>query len=406
MSFEFLTLDDVDLRHKTVFLRVDINSPVDKEGNVLSERRIRAVIPTLKELISSKVVLTSHQGRPGESDFASLVPHVRILRRNLGDRVKFVEDIMGPTAINTIRKLKTGEILVLENVRFCSEELLEGSPEELMKTHLMRKLSPLFDVFVNDAFAALHRAQPSLIALSAILPMVAGRLMEKELSVVKKLVTNPDRPMIAILGGSKIKDKVPAISALLRRGMADKVLVAGLVGEAFLKASGFRFEKTVESMLNRSVVMEAKRILRKYGDKVVLPVDVAWKENGERVEGTLRKGVRTKPMDVGKETTKLFSTHIREAGTIFAAGPLGVYEVAGFDISTKEILSEIANSNAFSVVGGGDLASTVDQMGLGGGISHLSTGGGALLYTISGVELPVLDALKKSALKRKRKPFS
>ena len=398
--FEFLTIDDVETSGKRILLRADINSPIDAErGIILNDRRIRAITETLRDLRDAKVVLTSHQGRPGRDDFSSLAPHAEILQKYHDGPIKFVEDVIGPTTIEAIRELEDGEVLVLENVRFCSEEMLEKPPHELVNTYIVRRLAPHFDLFINDAFAAAHRSQPSLVGFAEILPTAAGRVMERELKALAQVLKRPSRPVVVALGGVKIEDRVPGVRKLLERRVADKVLVTGLVGLVFLKARGYRLGAETESMIMEEFVREAESILAKYGDQILTPVDVAWEEDGKRAESSVLELESPPPLlDVGERTIEAFSAELEKAGTVVALGPAGVYERGGFEKGTTRLLHAIADGKAdTTLIGGGHLIAVVEGEKLADKFTYVSTGGGALLYVLSGRDMPVIEALRRAA---------
>ena len=221
MVYTFLTLDDINISNKSVLVRVDINSPISpRNGKILDISRMRAIQDTLSDLKSAKVVLLAHQSRPGKRDFTTLKPHARVLRTLTRGRVRFIEDIFGPAARAAIKSTSINEILLLENVRFYAEENIEARPEKLKKTHLVKKLSPYFDLFVNDAFPAAHRSHPSLVGFTEVLPTVAGRVMERELNALNKSL-NPDRPCAFVVGGSKVYTKLKIIENIIKNGKAD-----------------------------------------------------------------------------------------------------------------------------------------------------------------------------------------
>src|SRR5438093_13190496 len=221
----FLTLDDIDTANKRVFLRVDINVPLDPSTHlILDDTRIRAISETLSKLENAKVVLGSHQSRPGKDDFTSMEPHAEALASFCNQDVKFVEDVMGPHARQRIAKVEPGQVLVLDNLRFCAEENVDDKPEKLLKTHFVKTLAPLFDLNVNDAFATAHRSQPSVVGLPEVLPSVAGGLTERELHAVSMLLVNAARPCVYVLGGSRFEDKIPVMEHILAGGKAEKVL--------------------------------------------------------------------------------------------------------------------------------------------------------------------------------------
>jgi phosphoglycerate kinase len=410
MTWDFLTLDDIDVKDKTVFVRLDINSPIDPEtGRILDDSRIRAVIPTLRDLNSSRVVVGSHQSRPGKDDFIPLEEHASILRRYYGKSVKFINDVMGPAAKEAIQKMKNGEVLVLDNLRLCSEEVIEAQAKQLVKTIFIQRLAPLFDVFVNDAFAAAHRSQASLVGFAELMPSVAGRTMERELKALETVLSNPKRPCVYVLGGVKVDERLSVIENVLKSGKTDTVMVGGLLGEFFLQAAGYNLgaaniKKTAEFLKHLD---KAKKILSTYKDKIVLPIDLAIKADGERKEvSTKNFPTENVSMDVGVETIARFCSIIKNAGTIVADGPLGVFEENSFSLGTKEVLRAIANSHAFTVVGGGHIAAAVEEMGLAGALNHTSTGGGAMLTLLSGQPMPAIDALKRAAKRYRGKSLT
>jgi len=406
MEFDYLTLDDFDLRDKRVLLRLDINAPIDPDtGQILDDGRIVAAKPTLDALTRAKVVILSHQSRPGREDFTSLKQHSIILQRNCSQRVKFVEDVMGPAAREAIKKLKRGEILVLDNVRFCSEENLEEKPQKLAKTNLVTRLASLFDLYVDDAFAAAHRAQASLVGFPYLLPSAAGRLMEKELAALKRLLSQPGHPSTYLLGGAKVEDKVPVIENILGTKKADHVLVGGMVAKMLLKAAGQKFNESEEAELAEVAdqVQKAWSILAKYRGHIILPVDFGTLEDGKRVETPIQKLSKSgRSLDIGAETAEKFASIISESKTVVASGPMGVFEQDWFEMGTRTVLETMANSNAFTVIGGGHLSGYAAILGIEKRFSHVSTAGGAMLTLLAGEELPAITALVESAKRHKR----
>nr|MDO8134332.1 phosphoglycerate kinase [Candidatus Njordarchaeum guaymaensis] len=403
MSLKFLTLDDVKTDSKSVLVRVDINSPM-KPGTeeIMDDSRMVAILDTLKDLNNAKTVILSHQGRPGEQDFTSMQPHARVLQKYLGSRIKFVQDIIGPAAIEGIRNLKKGEVLLLDNVRLLSEEAMEGSPEQLAKTHLVRRLSPLFELYVNDAYPAAHRLQTSMVAFPEVLPAVAGRSMERELKALNKALYEPDRPNVLVLGGAKVPDKLKILNGILERKKVDKVLLSGLMGIVFLEASGVDLSKESRGNLKdyESLKKQAKQLLDKYGDTILLPKDVAISANQKRSEVTVdRIPQNASVMDIGENTIKKYTSLIMEAKTVLANGPAGVFENENFSRGTKQILRAIAQTKGFSVIGGGHLAVLAKGEKLEGSIGYVSTGGGATMAMLAGEKLPGVEALYKAAKK-------
>lgn len=404
MSLEFLTLDDVETAGKRVFLRVDINSPLDPATKrIIDDSRISAVAPTLKDLSKARVVLGAHQSRPGAYDFTSLEPHVRVLQMYTDREVKFVDDVTGPKALKRIGELKPGEILVLDNLRLCKEENKSAPPEELVKTELVQKLAPCFDLVVNDAFAAAHRSQPSLVGFGEVLPMVAGRLMESELMALKRIVEDPRRPCVFVLGGAKVEDRMPVMRRVLREGIADKVLIGGVINNIFLMARGYLSKRLeTESDEVRGQVEEARDLLKEDEDRIETAVDVALDVRRNRVEVNIEKLTEeTDIYDIGLNTIAQFREIIKGAGTVVAEGPLGMFERRNFDVGTREVLEAMTCTDAFTVLGGGHLGGFASVMNIANKISHISTGGGALLSFFAGEKLPVIEALERGKRRMK-----
>jgi len=414
MSEDFLTIDDFDLKGKVVLTRVDINSPIDPmTGEFLDDRRIQGHSGTLKELSDkgAKVVVLAHQGRPGdEYEFTTLEKHSIYIGKLLKREVKYCDELIGQSAITAIKSLKNGEILLLENVRFNSEELVERPPDAQTKTHLVKRLSPHADFFVNDAFAAAHRSQPSLVGFTQVLPTLAGRIMEKELSMLLKTMKNPKRPSLFVLGGSKAEDSLKVVDKALSNGSTDKVLTCGLVALLFLIAKGYDLgQPTFEFLRGKKLdkqIPYAKELLSKFGDRIELPVDLAVDKYGKRLEvGLSELPLPYRVSDIGSGTIGRYIYIISEAGTILANGPAGYFEEPQFAKGTNMLLKAIAdNRTAFTVVAGGHLATAAEQLKLADKLSHVSTGGGAAILFLAGEKLPVIEALKRAAEKyRSRK---
>jgi len=401
-DYDFFTLDDVETSNKRVFLRVDINVPLDPSTHlILDDTRIRGIAETLAKLDDAKVVLGSHQSRPGKDDFTSLEPHARVLAQYCSQDVKFVDDVIGPHARQRIGKVQAGQVLVLDNLRFCAEENLDDRPEKLVKTHFVRRLSPLFDLNVNDAFATAHRSQPSIVGLTEVLPSAAGRLMQKELKAVSILLEEPRRPCVYVLGGAKVEDKIPVIEHILERDKADKILLGGVPAKLFLKAMEKKTssEDEKETAGLQEYVERAKSLVRKHRDKIEVPVDLAYEEKGEK---RLDRNVDSTPakesaLDIGAKTIEKYSKFVESAATSVANGPLGVFERDGFDLGTKMVLESMSRGNGYSVIGGGHLVGLASILGIDERFTHVSTAGGAMLSLLSGQSLPGVDALVRAA---------
>lgn len=405
---EYNTLDDFDVENKTVLLRVDFNLPLDKKTfEILDTTRIKLVLPTIQELIekNAKIVILAHQGRKGSWDFISMEKHAKALQKLLGKEVKFVDDIYGKKATNAIKNLENKEILFLDNVRKFSEETEKKSAEEHTKSELVQSLHPLADIFVNDAFAAAHRAQCSLIGFTNVLPSCAGRLMEKELATLEKVVKNPEKPCIFLFGGAKFSDVIVTIEQVLANKTADKILLTGLPANAFLKAEGYNLgEKNESALLEEGKTEhfeEIKKVLATFSDDIYLPVDFAVSENEKRKEINLNDLPSDYNLfDIGEKTIEKFEEILTTAKTVFLSGPCGVFENPLFKKGTEKIFKFVADSEAFSIVGGGHTVAAVEQLSLREKISHISTGGGSLEKFMMGEKLVVVEALKEAKKKK------
>jgi len=398
------TLNDFDFENKTVLLRVDFNMPLDKNTlNILDTTRIKRVLPTIKELIEkqAKIVILAHQGRQGSWDFTNLGKHAKALEKLLGKQVNYVEDIYNEKANEAIISLQNKDILLLDNVRKFKGETEKKSAEEHAKSELIQNLYPLADFFVNDAFAAAHRAQCSLIGFTEVLPSCAGRLMEKELTTLSEIIENPKKPSIFLFGGAKYSDIIVTIQRLLENKTADKILLTGLPANAFLKAEGIDLGIKNEEMLSKEGSSEdfidIQNLLKKYKENIYLPSDFAQKKDTDRDEIDVSELPTDYNLyDIGDKSIDTFKNILSEAKTIFLSGPCGVFEIPTFMKGTKEIFTYVANSNVFSVVGGGHTVAAIEQLGLQEKISHISTGGGSLEKFMMGEKLPAVEALKKA----------
>ena len=412
MRFGIKTLDEAEVRGKTVLCRVDINQPVDRaKGTLKSINRIQACVPTVRELSDrgAKVVLMAHQGSDIEyKNFYTTKPHAAVLQELLGREVKWIDDVCGPAAREAIRALKDGEILLLDNVRFVSEEqtLFEMNlcltHEQQAKTLLVEKLAPLADLYVCDAFAAAHRDQPSLCGFEQVLPSYMGRLFEKEYCTVSQVMEAPVRPCVFVLGGAKISDAFLMMNTVLSRGVADKILTGGLVGNIFLTALGKEIGSGSVNFILKSnygeYIEKAKELYAQYGEKIVLPVDLAWVEDGQRREAALGQvpGDITS-LDVGSKTAEIYRQAILSAKTVFVNGPMGVFEQAPSELGTKAVWQALADTEGFTVLGGGDSITATEKYGLASQMGYICTGGGALIRFLTGEELPVVKALRHGA---------
>lgn len=412
MRFGIYTLDDYDVRGKTVLCRVDINQPVDRAtGALKSIARITACAPTVKELSDkgAKVVLLAHQGSDIEyKNFYTTEPHAKVLTELLGREVRFVEDVCGPTARAAIREMKDGEIILLDNVRFCSEEQtlfemkLQLTHEQQAETQVVKKLAPLGDLYVCDAFAAAHRDQPSLCGFEQVLPSAMGRLFEREYCVVSELMESPAHPCAFVLGGSKISDAFMMMETVLSSGAADVVLTGGLVGQILLASQGVEIGSGTRGFIEKSgygeFIGKAMGIYAHYEDKILLPVDLAQVVDGERVEAKVGEIPEDfDAIDIGSETAAKYAKAIMDAKTVFANGPVGVFEKPWGEAGTKALFEALANTGAYTVVGGGDSVTAAAKYGVTDRLGYICTGGGALIRFLTGEELPVVHALRHAA---------
>jgi len=401
-------MNDFDFRDKITLVRVDFNSAVDPETKkILDDTRIRAhTETTIKELVqkSAKTVILAHQSRPGEPDFIPLKQHAEILGKILGKPVKYVNDIFGEKARKAIMELKSGEVLVLENVRTFADERKKGTPEEHSKSEFVKKLAPLADVFVNDAFAAAHRAHISIVGFTAVLPSFAGRIMEKELKVLNKVIEAPEKPCVYILGGAKADDSLEISRYVLKNNIADYILTGGVTAHLFLAAKGLDLGKPNMELLKKRELMGLvpgiQELMDAYLGKIETPTDMAIDMDGKRKEITVESLPANHPIyDIGTKTVKKYSDIIRGAKSIIISGPMGVFENEEFSLGTREIFKAIADSKAFSLVGGGHTVAAVEELELADKMSYISTAGGALIEFLMGKQLAGVAALEKAAAK-------
>jgi phosphoglycerate kinase len=402
MLTDIKTMDDFDFHGKTALVRVDINTPIDlKTGELLDDRRFRSHEKTLRELIEkgAKIVLMAHQGRPGDADFTTMEKHAKRLGEIIDHEIEYLDSIFSSYAVDKIKKMENSDILLLENVRFYSEEVLNRPPDAQAKTFLVQKLSKAVDVYVDDAFATAHRSQPSMVGFPLLLTSIAGRLMEKELKSIDRIMKNPKKPLAFVLGGTKADDSLKASRLALENG-TEYILTGGVLANIFLAAKGYRIgDPNIEFIRGKRMIEQidvAKELLNDYGDRIILPLDLALDNHGERMEipvSELPKNFRIS--DIGKETVDKFKGIIRECGTIFAKGALGIFEEKNFAHGTEEVVKAIADSTAFSVIGGGHLVASARELDIEDKITHISSGGGASISLLAGYKLPAVEALRQ-----------
>ncbi|MEO2242669.1 MAG: phosphoglycerate kinase [Candidatus Poseidoniia archaeon] len=403
-----LSLDDVRLSGKRVLFRVDVNSPLHPEtGAFLDDSRLRGIVPTLRALSDAKVVIISHQSRPGKSDFTNMSGHAERMVRILGRPVRFIPDVCGEVALEAIRSMINGEIIFLDNVRMHPEEmaLSRATPEELAKSQIVATLAPEFDAYVTDAFAAAHRNSPSLAGFAEELPCFAGRLMEREISALGLAVTDPPRPYVVILGGAKADDSLRVAINLIERDVVDTVAFVGVVGNMMLWASGIDIGEGNQDFIRNTLGdsfeetwSAARHLLTDHEKLLFLPSDVAVERDGERIPMKVEELPTEDPIyDIGLETLMRLRPLLLDANCILWNGPASYFEKPQFAFGTIEILNICTESAALTIVGGGHTSALVSSRGVSDKISHNSTGGGACLTMLSGARMPVIEALMRSA---------
>jgi len=390
------TIEDIDVTGKRVIVRVDFNVPLDENGKITDDIRIVGALPTIKYLTAhkAKVILMSHLGRPeGFDEKYSMKPTAVRLSELIGQQVIMASDVIGPDAKAKAAALKEGQVLMLENVRFHKEETSKDT--EVMKA-FAKELASMAEIYVNDAFGTAHRAQASTAVIAQFLPAVCGYLIQKEITFMGKALSNPERPFVAILGGSKVSDKINVIDNLIDK--VDTLIIGGGMAFTFYKAMGYNIGKSIveddKIDLARNLMDKAKN----KGIDLLLPTDCM--EAKEFKNDAERKVVSADSiddawmgLDIGPESIRKFSDAIKNSKTVIWNGPMGVFEMPNFAVGTKAVAQAMADSGALTIVGGGDSAAAVEQMGFADKISHVSTGGGASLEFLEGKALPGIEAL-------------
>lgn len=360
-------------------------------GAITDDSRVRAAAPTLQHLArrGARVIVMSHLGRPKDREpELSLQPIAPDLARRVGRDVQFAEDCVGEAAITAVDRLQSGQLLLLENVRFHKED-------ETNDATFARRLASLGDLYVNDAFAASHRAHASVVGVAAYLPAFAGELMEAELDALHRALDNPRRPMVAVVGGAKVSTKVGVLRNLLKK--VDALLIGGAMANTFFKARGW---PTGSGLVEDSALDEAKQVAGEAGDKLVLPVDLVCARKMQPGEALrILEGDKVEPgwmaLDIGPRSVIQFGERLRGAGTVIWNGPVGVAEIKDFSDGTRAVGEAIARSGGYTLVGGGDTVAAIEALGMAGRFSHVSTGGGATLEYLEGKELPGIAILKE-----------
>ena len=404
MSPDFFTISDFSLAGKTVIVRVDYNSPINPEtGEFLDDTRVRSHLPTLQELRHSKVVILAHQSRPGKSDYTPLAQHAKVASRLLKHEVTYIDDLLCSKAKEAIRNLNEGDYLLLENTRFYAEEvIMDETPfEKQAKCRLVKGLAPLAQYFINDAFAAAHRGQPSITGFTHLMPCAAGRLMERELVCLGKALQSKEKPRVVVLGGAKFDDSVAVADNMLKNGIVDKILTGGAVANFYLHAAGVDIGAPALDFLRKEakdkyddLLAKARHHLKDFKDHVVMPTDVALNEDGKRKDIKISElPTKYNINDIGVDTVYHYGQELAKAATVIVNGPMGVFEVDEFAMGTEEVFKAVAESKGYKVVGGGHTSATFESMGLSKKVDHVSSGGGACLTFLAGGAMPGIDSL-------------
>lgn len=387
---KFNHIENIDVKGKTVLMRIDINTPINPEtGSFLNDFRLKSNAGSITELLERgcKLVLLAHQGDPGDTySFTSLSDHTEKLSEICNREIKFRGDLFGDSTVTEIKSLAPGDCLLLENVRFYSEEKLDRSPSEHAKNHLVRTLSRITDIYVNNAFSVVHRNHSSITGFPFVMPAYAGRLMMQEMSAFSKLLEATERPTVLVIGGYKIGPKLKMLERATH--MFDKILTGGLIANLFLLASGQNVGRVNLNLLEKAGALEylsvAKKILNEHQSKLEIPEDLVMR--GSKI------------MDIGSKTIERYKGIISDAKQILVNGPMGFIETPLYAKGTEELASAIARCTAHKIVCGGHTPVVFENMGLSEKIDHISTGGGAALLFIGGCELPGLSALEKNLL--------
>lgn len=410
----FRPMEEFDVAGKRVLLRVDINSPIDPDTKkIVNTNRIDKSLPTISWLLDkgARLALIAHQG--DTLDYQNLIPlaeHAQKLSEKLGRKVDYIDDVCGPAAQERVKKLKDGEAILLGNLRYLCEEIstfenaVKLKPEEMLDTYLVRSLAPLFDLYVNDAFAAAHRNAPSMVAFQELLPAAAGPLFFNEVSALTKVLKTPVHPSVYVLGGAKISDAFGMMEQVLASGAADKILACGVTGAVMLIASGVNLGAATDKFLSdRSLdvfIEPARRYLQEYPGRIVMPVDLAYEENGQRKELDVAALPKEQLfMDLGEKSIEIYEKEIAAAGMVFVNGPAGVFERDIFENGTRRLWEAIAAAPGYTVVGGGDSVNAAAKFTDLKDYSYVCTAGGAMVRFLSGKKLPLIAAMEKAGKK-------
>jgi len=413
MEINIHSYQEISYEDKTVLIRLDINSPLDPDTKkITSSTRLQRSVPTLKYILEqgAKVAIIAHQG--DTLDYHNLYPlaeHAEILSDLLKTKVDYIDDVCGPAAIKAVKNLKAGEAIILGNVRYLTEEVsvfetvVSLTPQQMTDTWLVRQLSPLFDVYINEAFSAAHRYCPSMVAFQEVLPSAAGELFFQEYSVLSNVLHNAKKPSVFVLGGAKISDAFGMMEQVLANGTADKILTTGVVGMVMLMAKGVEPGKQYSAFLKDKDFLQfvepAKKYLSEYPGQIEVPLDVAYEKDGARVE----IAIDDLPiddvsfLDIGEKTIEHYGSIIETAGTLFCNGPAGVYEDKLFELGTRSIMEKVAAAPGFSVIGGGDSVQAAGKYIDLNDISYVCTAGGAMVRFMTGEPLALVKAMEANS---------
>ncbi len=400
-------IDDFNFSNKTVLVRVDLNTSYNESTNKIEDSaRFREHSKTIKELSEkgAKVVVLAHQGRRGNPDFVHLDQHAILLKKYVGKEVNFVDDTIGAKAVNKIKSLKNGDILLIDNIRFLEEEVENKTPEEHSKGKLVQTLAPLVDYFVNDAFSVAHRSHASLVGFTPVLTSLAGRVMIKEWRAIRKLESETCSlpPLVYVLGGNKPDDCLRIIEFMFykKKEPIITVLTCGVLGELFLLAKGYDLGMPTINHIKKNdylqLIYRLRTLLQKFPNHIHMPCDVAFFKQGRKEIPIDSLPAEDLILDIGKKTVDKYSKILKEANCVVAKGTPGAYEKEGFELGTEKILELISSLDAFTLVGGGDTNQAIRKFGIEKNkFSYLSIAGGAFITALSGEKLPAIEALKK-----------
>jgi phosphoglycerate kinase len=381
-----------------------MNVPIHPEKlDIIEPSRISEASVSIRDLQDAKVVVGSHQGRVGRYDYLGMEQHAYVLEKFLGRKVEYVEDVIGPEARRRISNMNNGDVLMLDNLRFCAEENYEFDPAEAANTVMVKRLSKLFDACVLDCFPTAHRAHPSIVGFPYVLPAYGGRLVAKEVESLDRILTVAKAPFIVVLGGSKISDRLEAVDTLIESGRADQVLLTGLISNLFLSAQG-KMKRNTKIMKEEVLVERAQRLLQKYPNMFTLPLDFAIEHNGKRTEKNIEDLDHNDViLDIGHRTVENFARIIKGAGTVFVSGPAGAFERPEYSFGTENLLRAVASSVSTTIVSGGHLSAALQKFGLNDQVDHVSTAGGALVLYLAGKRLPMIEVLEMASNRDRNK---